>query len=290
MPSPNGIDIAINPFLDTVYRVAVHQAERPMPVGVVSKSYRLIDHQQLLRIIAAALVDNGIDTHSVNVKGEWTVNGERAHFSILFPATDDFTISLGDPEDRLQFRIEIFNSVDGSWRLMAVAGWLRFVCSNGLILGTSLFDFRQQHRQELQLNELDRLLRKAIESVASEKETIKGWLRTDLHSASVERWVDEQVSSTWNIKAAVRVFHIIRDGCDVALSGNLRVRPSQIETRPLGSVPGVYGPAENVFGVSQALSWIAGQRSDISEDLRWRAQVPELVEKLLSAPARQRNG
>jgi len=39
-------------------------------------------------------------------------------------------------------------------------------------------------------------------------------------------------------------------------------------------------PVSNLFGVSQVLSWIVGQRREISEDLQWRSQVQDLIAKL----------
>jgi hypothetical protein len=57
-------------------------------------------------------------------------------------------------------------------------------------------------------------------------------------------------------------------------------RPSEIRTNRIGAVPGVDAPVSNLFGVSQVLSWIAGQRREISEDLEWRSQVQELIAKL----------
>ena len=58
-------------------------------------------------------------------------------------------------------------------------------------------------------------------------------------------------------------------------------RPSEIQTKALGRVAGVDAPVDNIFGVNQVLSWIAGQRSELIEDLEWRSQVPDLVGKLI---------
>jgi hypothetical protein len=107
--------------------------------------------------------------------------------------------------DEMRFRIEIFNSVEGSCRLMAVAGWLRFVCANGLILGTALMQLRQQHRQQLQVEELGRLLREAIQSVGKDKNTVEQWLSDSIDDGIVAEWVDEDVRKAWGVKAAVRV-------------------------------------------------------------------------------------
>jgi hypothetical protein len=60
MPSVNGHEIGVNSFLDMVYRLALRQGDRPIPVGVVSKNYRLVDHHQLLRTIQDALTDNDL--------------------------------------------------------------------------------------------------------------------------------------------------------------------------------------------------------------------------------------
>jgi len=59
-------------------------------------------------------------------------------------------------------------------------------------------------------------------------------------------------------------------------------RPSQVETRELDPVPGIDIPVTKIFGVSQVLSWVAGQRAEMSEDLEWRSQVPELIATLLN--------
>jgi hypothetical protein len=158
MASPNGDEVGVNSFLDVVYKVATRQGEKPIPVGVVSKNYRLVDHHQLLRTVEQALVDNGLDLRAFLIRAHLTLHGERAHFSILFPREQRFTMPVDNKEDDMRFRLEVFNSVEGSCRLMAVGGWLRLVCSNGLIVGTALLHFHQQHRQQLQGEELGRLV------------------------------------------------------------------------------------------------------------------------------------
>jgi hypothetical protein len=157
MTSVNGTDIAVNPYLDMVYRAPTRQGESPVPVGVVSKNYRLVDHHQILMTIEDILADCGVDSSQLRVGGEWTLHGERARFSLILPSDERFSIKL-DEKDEMRFRIEVFNSVEGSCRLMVVAGWLRFVCSNGLILGTALMQLRQQ----LQIEGIGRLLREAL--------------------------------------------------------------------------------------------------------------------------------
>jgi len=59
---------------------------------------------------------------------------------------------------------------------MAIAGWLRFGCTNGLIIGTASMQLRQQHRQQLEVGEIGRLVGEAIESTGSDKAMDAGCL------------------------------------------------------------------------------------------------------------------
>jgi hypothetical protein len=282
MASVNGDDVGVNGFLDMVYRVATRQGEKAIPVGVVSKNYKLVDHHQVLRIVQQALTGNDLNLESLHVRAQWTTHGERAHFSILFPQEERFTVDVAGREDQMRFRIEVFNSVEGSCRLMAVAGWLRFVCSNGLIIGTALVQLQKQHRQQLEVEELGRLVRDAVESAYIDKARFARWRSIRVDASILVPWVDEEVFACWGVKAAVRVLGVASQGCDVEPVGAItNRRPSEIRTKRIGAVPGVDAPVNNLFEISQVLSWIAGQRAEIAEDFEWRGQVQGLVEKLI---------
>jgi hypothetical protein len=282
MTSVNGTEIGANPYLDMVYRVPAYQGDSPIPVGVVSKNYRLVDHRHVLRTIEEVLLDCGIRLSDVKVRGEWTVQGERARFSLLFPTGDPFGIALGG-NDELRFRIEVFNSVEGSCRLMLVAGWLRFVCSNGLILGRALINSRQQHRQQLDVDELSRLLRESMDTVEEDKALVACWQSTPIHAGMLDAWADDDVCEAWGMKAAVRVLAISKTGADAEPRGDLRgKRPSEVTTTSTAVVPGITSPVDDAFGASQALTWVAGQRSDLQEELEWRSQVQTLMAALLA--------
>lgn len=282
MASLNGDDMGVNHYLDMIYRMGTRQGERSLPIGVVSKNYRLVDHHQVLQTVEQALLANRIDTTMLQVTGQWTVHGERAHFSIVFPHEDRFTYK-DDQEDGMRFRLEIFNSVEGSWRLIAIAGWLRFVCSNGLIVGSALMHLRQQHRKQLEIEELGRLLREAIQNTSADKDTFRYWSSQAVDPDALASWVDEDICKKWGPKAAVRVFGIVRYGIDVTPVGSMKDRyPSEVEVKELDPVPGINGSVKTIFGVGQVLTWLAGQRSELAEDLDWRGQVPDLIEKLLA--------
>jgi hypothetical protein len=237
MASVNGEELGVNSYLDMVYRLPIRQGEKPIPVGVVSKNYRLVDHHQILRTIQQSLTIHGLDLGKVRVVAEWTIHAERAHLSIIFPPETPFSVSMVEDSDEMRFRIELFNSVDGSCRLMAVAGWLRFVCSNGLIIGTALIQLRQQHRQQLEVEEIGRLVGEAIKSAQNDRDRFAHWMSTRLEESALVPWVDEEVRSLWGVRAAVRVLGIATEGWDVEpLGARIDRTPSEIRTNRVGEV------------------------------------------------------
>ena len=74
---------------------------------------------------------------------------------------------------------------------------------------------REQHRQQLQLEELAKLLGQAIHSAETDKETVKRWCSHSIVEQVLVNWVDEDVRECWGLKAAVRVLGIVQHGFDV---------------------------------------------------------------------------
>ena len=91
------------------------------------------------------------------------------------------------------------------------------------------------------------------------------------------------------MKAAARVYHVALDGQDVTLTDPFeRAAPSKKTAEPGAFVPGSGipdGGELTAFGVSQALSWVAGQRTDILEQMNWKDEIPGLMRRLLAAQA-----
>ncbi len=46
-------------------------------------------------------------------------------------------------------------------------------------------------------------------------------------------------------------------------------------------VPGAFAPVRNAYDISQVLSWIAGHRGTIQEQLKWTMDIPYLMDTLL---------
>ena len=122
MPFAAGRDEPANPFLQTVMRRPLSAAERPIPVGVVSHTYSLAFHRDVAALCRKGIVGRGIDLFESGIDAgelryevglselvEWMI------FRIYLPDQYSFTDADGQT---LDLRLECFNSVDGSSRVV----------------------------------------------------------------------------------------------------------------------------------------------------------------------------
>lgn len=273
---------AENRFFDMIVREKSNGSPA-VPVGVVSKSYQLVQHESVFDLVLAALRDADIDPSKMKAYVELTEHGERMALSLVFPDEPEFRFLLKG-EDELRLRFECFNSVDGSTRFMAVLGWLRFVCLNGLVLGKALANIQGIHGPYLDyVLILANALKRGLTAAEGETATYRRWIEKNVARSALERWVDGPLREKWGVKAATRAFHIAVGGFDVELTEPFeKAPPTQRRVKPGANVPGALVPAEDAFAVSQALSWLAGRRREVPEQHEWTSQIPALVEDLIA--------
>lgn len=269
-----------NAFMDMIVRKPLangYPAE--IPIGVVSKNYQLVEHRQVIETIINAVERVGIASDSVNAELKMTQYGERIGLHIQFP--DSYSIDPGDGHT-LALRLGVFNSVDGSTRFRSVLGWLRFVCSNGMVVGSAQNDYKRRHNQTLVIEDMNDLLTQGIELAIVDKENLERWCKTELDKAKLTSWINGHVSEKWGVKAATRAFHIAKSGKDVkVVAFAKKALPSEKEVEEGESVPGSSNPAKSLYDVSQVLTWLAGQRNDVEEQLNWQRDVPGLMADLV---------
>ncbi len=308
-------DGGTNQHLDIIVRKPLRKSqglllpnddEAHIPIATVSKQYSLIQHHDCLKALEAALSQNSIDPESLEVKMMLTEYGERMWFSFTLPTygfdpevnTYGFTPEDGYP---IVLRVNILNSVDKTTALEIILTWDRLVCANGMIYGEDV-DFRKIHLTRLlNYSVIEKFLKMQLERerFSKQKERIEKWYAAKVtirklaeikpSPGQVEHWLDMVVSKRWNTNAAARVYHIAKTGYDgkfincpkqsnkKKVSFNDLILKSQSKDR----IPGSFAPVRNAYDISQVLSWIAGQRGTIQQQLEWIMDIPGLVEALL---------
>jgi len=268
----------INSRYDSIIRIPLVPGENPIPVGIVSKSYSLLPHRALVQIALESIRATKIDESEVLAEIGLTEFGERMILRLYFPKSYEFDPGDGHP---IGLRLECFNSVEGSCRLVAMLGWIRFICSNGVFLGKIKFNFRKIHNVHLKKEDMSSVLTNGLKTIESERECFRRWYQTVVDPRRVVAWIDREVRVAWGVKAAARALHIIRTGRDAALTRPFeKGLPSERTVQGAQAVPGACAPAQNLFHVSQALFWLANERRELEERLEWEVLAYELLGKL----------
>jgi hypothetical protein len=275
---PDQIGARENHRLDAIIRLPIDGDQDCVPVGVVSKDYALLPHTAVVEGAAAALKAAKIDPECVDAELRLTELGERMALSLRLPDT-----YLVDPGDRfpMTVRLECVNSVDGSTRFRAAMGWFRLVCSNGLALGVTRSDSHRRRVGDLQLANIETILRAGLDEYALERDTLIRWRHIEVKPSDFRSWIETHVRASWGFKAAARAFHIAMTGSDVTIAGPFKgFLPTTVRVERSTEVPGAPSKSTSLFDISQVLAWLAKERSDIQEQMNWREQIPTLIAAL----------
>ena len=60
-----------------------------------------------------------------------------------------------------------------------------------------------------------------------------------------------------------------------------RAAPHRWQLTQGQQVPGTLAPCEDCYELAQVLAWVAAQRGNVAERLRWRGQIRELMSHLV---------
>ncbi len=274
---PSGLS-GINHYHDVIVQMPLKADTVEIPVGIVSKQYTLVQHRMLFDEAITALKSAEIDPAEVKARMEMTEFGERMHLGFLLP--ERFNLKLKD--DEMGLRLECFNSVDGSMKFTCVIGWLRFVCSNGLVVGVADTYYKQRHNRFLEMTDIAAMLGAGIESTTRERETYLTWSKKNVTEDKLQQWTNKQLAKRWGVKAAARTWHITRSGYDISFADPFeKGLPTEKTVNFEKKVPGAILPGNTVYAVAQSLAWLAKERRDIQEQLQMKREIHDLVRPLL---------
>lgn len=271
-------DDVFNPYYQTVIRVPLTPLENRIPIGIVSNTYTLAQHQEVSNLCIEGIKDGGINVDCLRCELGLSTLGEWMNLRVYFPDKYDFTPSDGKT---LKLRLECFNSVNGGSKLIILFGWFRFICSNGLIIGKTIGELRDRHNQHMNLNKVKTLINRGMAQVGDDKEKMLRWEKVKFSTQSLTEWIDTTVSKRWGKLSAFRVFHICLSGHDAKYADPFEPeKPSRKSMTRLAPVPGAPEKAKNLYDVCQALSWVATNRNNAEEKIQRQTEIPSLISSL----------
>ena len=162
--------LGANRFHDLIARRATGDG-RALPIDVVSKKYVLVQHADPIRAVSAQVRKAGINPTQMPARLMISEYGTRIAVRATLPKRYEFK---ADDGHSLGLTFECFNSVDGSVPLFAAVGWFRFVCSNGLVVGTTSAKVRQRHLPPLQIDQISEVLADGMGGLA-DRNSFQAW-------------------------------------------------------------------------------------------------------------------
>jgi len=256
-----------------------HRYADPVPVAVVSKQYELVQHYDILSVIAGAMQSVDVDPGQVHTDLCLSTYGEKMRFQAIFPQ------HWTDPGDKhpVGMRLTCFNSLDRSSALEFHTEWYRLVCSNGL-LQEDEDSFRRVHVWPLTIGDVAAYLEDHFERFNKEGGTLTVMLNQKAEIDDIYSWVDGEVAARWGNYQAARVLHICLTGYDAnVLPGQPRMKPWQYDMKALQRVPGAPNYSDNAYHICQALTWVAQQGRTIQGQWEKTKDVTRLMAKLNEA-------
>ena len=249
----------------------------PVPVAVVSKHYELVQHRDILDVIAGALEEVDVDPQEVQTELCLSVYGEKMRLRAIFPQ-HQFGFDPGDGSP-VGMRLTCFNSVDRSSALEFHVEWYRLVCSNGM-LEEDQDSFRRVHLWPLTIGDVAAYLEGHFNLFHYEGKKLSAMLDKDVSLEELFTWVENDVAALWNNYQAARVLHICLTGYDaVARPGQPRMKPWQYDMNKLKRVPGAPDIAGNAYHICQALTWVAQQSRTVQGQWEKTKDVARLMAK-----------
>ena len=199
-----------NQHYDLIVRLPHQHLATEMPLGIVSKRYRLVQHAALVNGVVAGLEAAKLSWESLPTDVRITETGSRLHFTVHLPET--FRAPVGD--DGLDLTIECLNSVDRSWAFRVGMGWIRLVCGNGLFVGRVTAMMRRPHVETLHVEHIPSLIARGFAAAEVDAARWRARAQATVSRAALESWADTVVTNKWGVQAAARTLHIARTGHD----------------------------------------------------------------------------
>lgn len=278
MTSPDKLGLAKAGSQRVILREGANRAEAPTLVGIVSKQYQLVQHEEVLgSALTWARENYGIE--QLAIEPRLIDGGRKAVFHIDLGGVLQFSPD-GFP---IHLNLVVSNSVDGLRSLRVEMNWLRLVCSNGMMVGVALGSTRKAHRQGLGLSEAFSGLIEKIEQAKVDQQGVIEWAGHAVGVNQIRLLANGAVTKRWGLSAAARLWHICDSGRDARTIPPFKGLPAtEQNVRFTGHVPGSPEKAETVFDVAQALSWIASHEKPFDTSATQQAEIGHIVRLLLN--------
>jgi len=140
--------------------------------SIVSDRYQTIPYRDSLEMVEDAIQNNSeFGTFERTV--DFMQGGGRMLAKYRFT---DHLIPIGDDNDLVNPEIYVRRSYDTTWGFVLLFGAFRWVCSNGLVVGEKVLNYKHKHTTGLNQNSLLEDLKGSMDKFAVQADIWRTWL------------------------------------------------------------------------------------------------------------------
>ena len=230
--------------VNCLYQTVV--SDQGLPLAIVTGSYALLNHCDLVDSLAHALEELGLD--ATEYPAELYIGDDGAKFGFRL-ALADFSYDPGDgyPVSGL---VEIVNSADRSLPFGLSMGHLRLVCSNGLKILESTFTLAELHlKGRLNQAMVDEAIAHGLELLPRKATAFRTLHRTGIPEGFTARLLSS-IGGAWGVAAAKELERAFEGG-----------------TYRKVKIPGISTPVETLWQSYNVLVWVAARSRDLARQV-----------------------
>ncbi len=234
--------------------------DKGLPLSIVTKSYALIDHCDVVNSLTEALKQTGRDISIYPV--EIYIGDGGSKFSLRIVLSD----IVCDPGDGhpVAGRLQILNSVDRTIPFRLNMDHFRLVCSNGLRMWESSVDLLEVHlKGRLDQLMIDQAVREGLKHLQGSGKSFEAMVATEIPKGFTRDLLN-QISKTWGRREAEEINQAWTQGI---------YRKVQ--------VPGVNTPAATVWDLYSTLTWVSGRSRDLAGQLKTSETAHRILSEVL---------
>jgi len=232
-------------------------SDKGLPLSVVTKSYVLIDHCDVVESLARSLRELERNIGLCPTEFYLGDGGCKFGLRVILP---DIAFDPGDGHP-VAGRVEILNSVDRSIPFRLNMGHFRLVCSNGLMLWQSTVDLLAIHiKGRLDNEKVDDALAKGLKQLPGKGDSYRALYNTGIPPKFTGELL-ENIQKVWGKPEAEEINQAWIHGI---------YRKAE--------VPGINVPAVSLWDIYNSLTWISGR----SRDLASQVKTSETAHRILS--------
>lgn len=182
----------------------------PQFLGVVGDGYKVVQTKGLLETVETSLV-NTLEPrmlHGAYYLDRASFGGAKVYREYVFPSVQPHNRTMrGD----LGFRLVVSNGYDGNTSVGLLWGFVDFMCTNGMVVGTDMDTYSRKHTSGFTLDRVSNAVERGLDAVAHKFRLMDVYADTKVDDEKVRQFFEKVASE----RRADRLFEQYQEEVDV---------------------------------------------------------------------------